>query len=148
MKKSILAAGLVAAVFIAILSGCARVDTCVLLDVPEYITYEEQTLTFTPQNKNKVGYCISNVRCIISTIDSQEISKIKATYDETSGTFSTDMFTIVKQGNDVILHVLENETPYLVNIIFSVGGDGRTNIYPDVFSVTQLPQGMTPDEIE
>lgn len=75
MKKSFLAAGLVAAVFIAILSGCARVDTCVLLDVPEYITYEEQTLTFTPQNKNKVGYCIGNVKCIISTIDSQEISK-------------------------------------------------------------------------
>ena len=148
MKKSFLAAGLVAAVFIAILSGCAKGKYASLIfDNPKYITCEEQTLTLTPTNFN-VDYHIKSALYILrSTNDNQRVSQTEATYDEDSGTFSTDRFTVVKQGNDVILHVLENETPYLIQIgFFAVCTDD--NIYPREIFITQLPQGVTPDQIE
>lgn len=149
MKKSFLAAGLVAAVFIAILSGCAKGKNEAFLNFnnPEYITSEEQTLTLTPTNINNGDYQIIGASYDLYTVDNQLVSQTEATYDEASGTFSTDRFTVVKHGNDVILHVLENETPYLVQIEFATAGI-ENNIYPSRTYVTQLPQGMTPDEIE
>lgn len=152
MKKSFLAAGLVAAVFIAILSGCAKGKNEAFLNFnnPEYITSEEQTLTLTPTNISNGDYHIIDATYILRfTNDNQLVSQTEATYDEASGTFSTDRFTVVKHGNDVILHVLENETPYLVQIVIIADDiDDRYHMLTEYISVTQLPQGMTPDEIE
>lgn len=142
---------MVAAVFIAILSGCAvgKDEAFLNFNNPEYITSEEQTLTLTPTNINNGDYHIIDVSYVLNTVDHQLVSQTEATYDEASGTFSSDRFTVVKQGNDVILHVLENETPYLVLIVIIADDidDGYHMLSSDII-VTQLPQGMTPDEIE
>lgn len=148
MKKSFLAAGLVAAVFIAILSGCARSDEFLIFNNPEYITSEEQTLTFASTNSNG-DYYIQSASYVLYTIDGLKyVSDTEAIYDEASGTFSTDRFTVVKQGNDIILHVTENESQYLIEIIIDTSQSIEKNLYGALIFIKQLPQGMTPDEIE
>lgn len=141
---------MVAAVFIAILSGCAKGkdEAFQNFNNPEYITSEEQTLTLTPTNISNGGYQITYA-CyyVLYIVDHQIVSKTEATYDEASGAFSSDRFTAVKQGNDVILHVLENETPYLVQIVLRAH-DIDDRYLSEYIRITQLPQGMTPDEIE
>lgn len=103
-----------------LLQGCAKATEFLPFDGPSNVTSQEQTVVLKPLKKN-ADFRLTYVHSFIHDVTSPDYPLIEDAHVEESpeGCWTGDWFELRKEGNVLVIHFYENETPYERGITIS-----------------------------
>lgn len=128
----------------ALLAESCADSTILIMDGPETVTSEEQTVYYKPLFFPDAKVTLINVAYSLYDMSwnyVEEASYVEAQYYKDGDYYAEDWFRVKASGNTVEVSFAENDTEYIRKLMIRLGGDIE-NSGPSSIDVTQLPAGV------
>ena len=125
------------------MESCAD-STIIIMDGPEIVTSEEQTVYYKPLFFPDAKVTLISVAYSLYDMSWNYVegaSYVKAQYYKDGDYYAEDWFRVKASGNTVEVSFAENDTEYIRKLMIRLGGDIE-NSGPSSIDVTQLPVGV------
>lgn len=128
----------------ALLAESCADSTILIMDGPETVTSEEQTVYYKPLFFPDAKVTLISVAYSLYDMSwnyVEEASYVEAQYYKDGDYYAEDWFRVKASGNTVEVSFAENDTEYIRKLMIRLGGDIE-NSGPSSIDVTQLPAGV------